>query len=96
MATKGRINQDAAVDLFGNPLTIPINEETTRRALDELFRLTHRYSSTKDYDELLKFMRRFGFYAPYNAMLIHVQMPGAKFVAPPCEPIDGLRQHATP
>jgi len=72
-----------ALDLFGNPLTAPIDEEATRRALDELFRLTHQYSSTKAYNGLLTFIRRFRFYAPYNAMLIHIQMPGAKFVAPP-------------
>ena len=71
------------LDLFGNPLTAPIDEDATRRALDELFRLTHQYSSTKGYEGLLRFIRRFRFYAPYNAMLIHVQMPGAKFVAPP-------------
>jgi hypothetical protein len=28
---------------------------------------------------LLEFITRFRFYAPYNAMLIHVQMPGATF-----------------
>lgn len=75
--------QQPDLDLFGNPLTLAIDEEVTRRALDELFRLTHQYNSTKAYDELLKFMRRFRFYAPYNAMLIHIQMPGASFVAPP-------------
>ena len=75
--------QQPALDLFGNPLTVPIDEDATRRALDELFRLTHQYNSTRAYDELLKFMRRFRFYAPYNAMLIHIQMPGARFVAPP-------------
>ena len=75
--------QQHALDLFGNPLTEHINEEATRRSLDELFRLTHQYSSTKAYDGLLNFIRRFRFYAPYNAMLIHIQMPGARFVAPP-------------
>ena len=75
--------QQQPLDLFGNPLTVPIDEAATRRALDELFRLTHQYSSTKAYDGLLKFIRRFRFYAPYNAMLVHIQMPGARFVAPP-------------
>ena len=75
--------QKEPLDLFGNPLTVPMDEEASRRALDELFTLTHQYCSTKGYDGLLKFIRRFRFYAPYNAMLIHIQMPGAKFVAPP-------------
>ena len=75
--------QQQPLDLFGNPLTLPIDDDETRRALDELFRLTHQYSSTKTYNELLTFIRRFRFYAPYNAMLVHIQMPGARFVAPP-------------
>lgn len=31
----------------------------------------------------MRFIARFRFYAPFNAMLIHVQMPGAAFVALP-------------
>jgi hypothetical protein len=31
----------------------------------------------------MEFVARFRFYSPYNAMLIHCQMPGALFVAPP-------------
>ncbi len=31
----------------------------------------------------MRYIARFRFYSPYNAMLIHVQMPGARFVAPP-------------
>ncbi len=88
--------QQPDLDLFGNPLTVPIDEEATRRALDELFRLTHQYNSTRAYDELLKFMRRFRFYAPYNAMLIHIQMPGAKFVAPPHRWLDQYGQRIKP
>jgi len=58
-------------------------ENTDKRALDELFKLTYSYKSSKSYYELVKFVTRFWFYSPYNAMLINVQMPGAKFVAPP-------------
>lgn len=61
--------------------TTDLDEETARNALDELFRLTFRYRSATDYADLLGFMRRFRGYAPFNAMLIHVQMPGARFVA---------------
>ncbi len=53
------------------------------RALDELFTLTSHYGTTQDYRNLLKFVARFRAYSPFNAMLIHVQMPGAVFVAPP-------------
>ena len=59
------------------------DRDVSRRALDELFRLAGEYNATKDYYELLQFVGRFRFYSPYNAMLIHTQMPGAQFVAPP-------------
>ncbi|MGH9834056.1 MAG: ImmA/IrrE family metallo-endopeptidase [Blastocatellia bacterium] len=59
------------------------DQAATRRALDELFSLARQYKSGKDYLELLTFVARFRFYSPFNAMLIHVQMPGATFVAPP-------------
>ncbi len=57
-------------------------EETTRRALDELFTGTRQYRSSQAFDTLLKFVSRFRFYSPYNSMLLHVQMPGAQYVAP--------------
>jgi IrrE N-terminal-like domain len=84
------------LDLLGNSTVGPIDTESTRRALDELFRLTHQYNSTKAYDDLLKFMARFRFYAPYNAMLIHIQMPGAKFVASPHRWLQNYRQRIKP
>ena len=56
--------------------------DTSRRALDDLFASAKRYRSGKEFAQLLKFARRFRFYAPYNAMLLHAQMPGAQFVAP--------------
>jgi hypothetical protein len=59
------------------------DRDEVRRSLDELFNLTRQYKSSKAYGELLRFVARFSFYAPFNAMLTHVQMPGATFVAPP-------------
>src|SRR4051812_3526844 len=59
------------------------DRDSAKRSLDELFTSTHQYRSSKGYNELLTFIRRFRFYSPYNAMLVHVQMPGARFVAPP-------------
>lgn len=53
------------------------------RALDELYLATARYRSSAGYRELLDFVRRFRTYSPYNAMLVHIQMPGAVYVAPP-------------
>ena len=59
------------------------DKKTAKHALDELFSLTSRYRTSKEYFDLLKFVAHFRFYSPYNAMLVHVQMPGARFVAPP-------------
>jgi Zn-dependent peptidase ImmA (M78 family) len=56
--------------------------ETTKHALDELFGQVRHYKTGKSYAELLKFVSHFHFYSPYNGMLIHIQMPGATFVAP--------------
>lgn len=53
-----------------------------QRALDELFSLARHYKSSQAYRELLDFVARFRFYSPFNAMLVHVQMAGATFVAP--------------
>lgn len=52
-----------------------------KRALDELLHLTTQYRSGHDYFELMKFIARFGTYSPFNAMLIHAQKPGSRFVA---------------
>lgn len=49
--------------------------------LDKLFTEVGTYRSTKEYGELLQFIRRFRRYAPYNAMLLHVQKPGTQYVA---------------
>lgn len=52
------------------------------RALDDLFVNAAKYQSTEGYHELLKFITHFHYYAPFNAMLVHIQKPGAKYVLP--------------
>lgn len=59
------------------------DRNVARRALDELFSLARQYRSSNDYREMLEFVARFRFYSPFNAMLVHVQRPGATYVAPP-------------
>jgi hypothetical protein len=49
-------------------------------ALDELFTLAQKYNSSDAYLELMRFVGRFRFYSPFNAVLIYTQMPGAHFV----------------
>ncbi len=55
--------------------------ERERKALDELFAQAQAYRSSADYLALLKFIRRFPSFAPYNCFLLHVQKPGAAYVA---------------
>lgn len=52
-----------------------------KRALDELFLSASRYRTSSSYRELMSFVSQFRLYSPYNAMLAHIQMPGARFVA---------------
>ena len=57
-----------------------MDRDSARTALDELFTLARKYNSSDAYLELMRFVGRFRFYSPFNAMLIHAQMPGANFV----------------
>src|ERR1700681_2832590 len=61
-------------------LEAPLDQDAARTALDELFTLARKYNSSDAYLELSRFVRRFRFYSPFNAMLIYTQMPGAHFV----------------
>jgi hypothetical protein len=58
------------------------DEKAAQHTLDELFHLARKYRSSESYRKLIDFVARFRFYSPYNAMLIHIQLPGATFVAP--------------
>jgi hypothetical protein len=53
---------------------------SARAALDELLTLARKFNSSNEYLELMRFIGRFRFYSPFNAMLIYTQMPGAQFV----------------
>ncbi len=51
--------------------------EAAKHALDDLFTATLAYRKSDAYFKLMKFVAHFRFYSPYNAMLLHVQRPGA-------------------
>ena len=72
------------------------DQDAAKRALDDLFNLTHQYRSSKAYHGLLQFVARFRFYSPFNAMLVHIQMPGAGFVAPPHRWLNKYGRHVNP
>ena len=57
--------------------------DETKHSLDELFRVSSQYRNSTNYMELLDFIKKFPYIAPFNAMLAHVQMPGARYVLPP-------------
>jgi hypothetical protein len=56
--------------------------ESVRGALDELFLLARHYRESSKFLELLRFVGSFKRYSAFNAMLVYVQMPGARYVLP--------------
>lgn len=58
------------------------NNQMLRKGIDELFATVQEYASSDKFRELLNFTAHFKKYAHYNAMLIHIQNLGARFVLP--------------
>ena len=52
-----------------------------RAILDQLLDDTRLYRSGKDYMELLDFISRLNRFAPFNALLLHLQKPGLTYAA---------------
>jgi IrrE N-terminal-like domain len=52
------------------------DQESTRKALDDLITRALAYRTGPELKALFDFMRRFPHIAPYNATLLHVQNPG--------------------
>ena len=64
---------------------MPLEErdrDSAQSALDELFQCARRYTGSKEFEDLMRFTARFRMYSPFNALLVHIQMPGAFYVAP--------------
>src|SRR5574344_1940488 len=57
--------------------------ENGLKGIDELFQSVQEFATSARFKELLDFTAHFKQYAPYNAMLIYIQRPGARFVLPP-------------
>jgi hypothetical protein len=57
----------------------PDNQETARKALDDLISRALAYRTGPELKALFVFMKRFPHLAPYNAMLLHVQNPEIQF-----------------
>ena len=67
----------------GMPTTAEWDRDSAQSALDELFQCALRYTGSKEFEGLMRFTARFRMYSPFNALLAHIQMPGASYVAPP-------------
>lgn len=68
-------------------LDLPWDEEAevsqadlAKASIDDLVRGAQRYRSSSDYSQMLEFVGRFKRYAPFNAMVVHIQKPGARYV----------------
>src|SRR5438874_3904920 len=59
------------------------DQETARKALDDLISRALAYRTGPELKALFDFMRRFRHIAPYNAMLLHVQNPGIGYALQP-------------
>lgn len=59
--------------------------EETKSKLDILFSEVKAYRKSERFRELLGFCAQFKTLAPYNAMLVHLQMPHARFVLTPSD-----------
>jgi len=70
-------------EISNTPLTNDLNHspDLDAKALDELFYEVGVYNNGKDLKSLFEFIKRFPKIAPFNAMLLHIQKPGCKYVA---------------
>ncbi|MPV51475.1 hypothetical protein GCG21_15965 [Pseudactinotalea sp. HY160] len=58
-----------------------VDVEDARKSIDALIHSAGNYGGPQEYRELLRFVSRLPEYRPFNRMLIHVQKPGAEYVA---------------
>ena len=49
--------------------------------IDRLYMDVKEYRQSNNFKKLTKFIKKFPYMAPYNAMLVYMQKPGSKFVA---------------
>jgi hypothetical protein len=55
--------------------------ESARSTLGQLLEDARLYKQSKDYKDLLDFVVRLRYFAPFNAMLLQIQKPGLKYAA---------------
>jgi len=57
------------------------NRKSRTPEIDRLYADVIAYKSTDAFRDLLQFIKKFRYMAPYNAMLVHMQKPGSVYVA---------------
>src|SRR5688500_8452846 len=73
---------ESSPSLFDDEVSSSRSEEKdSRKALDELFSVARQFRTGREFGELMRFIASFRSYSPFNAMLVHLQMPGARYVA---------------
>ena len=63
-----------------NDYQLDLFETEKRDKIDELLYLTGRYRNSNEFYELMEFCAKFRTLSPYNAMLVQMQRPGARYV----------------
>lgn len=70
----------SADQLFALPEPERVTTTEARQSVDDLVAEAWQYRRSADFRELLEFMGRFRQQKPFNALLLHIQRPGATFV----------------
>lgn len=58
-----------------------VDDSYERGLLDQLLEESKLYRRSEDYQQLLNFVVRLRDFAPFNAMLLHIQKPGLSYAA---------------
>lgn len=79
---QGRLDFDAdLLDELGGPVATDFTEDSAKASVDALLASASRYASPAEYRALVSFIGRLPRYSPFNRMLVHIQDPGARYVA---------------
>lgn len=81
MVSNQGYSDDDLFDLFGEPQRDEIAPDDARAVIDQLISDTRLYTDAKAQRDLFDFVARFREYAPFNAMLMHIQKPGLTYAA---------------
>ena len=79
----GEITPDVILDAYNNFLLQQddhAREKEFKENIDELQFLVKSYRNSSEFKKILDFIGRFPYLAPYNAMIVQMQKPGATFV----------------